>query len=64
MWDLILLRMPLRDAPGDLVSHELCHVWQMQHRPAAMPLELPAAGYAPNPYELEARAAADATRDR
>ena len=57
MWDLILVRMPVRDAPGDLVTHELCHVWQMQHRPAAMPLSYLRHGYARNPYELEARAA-------
>ena len=35
MWDLILVRMPVRDVSGDLVTHELCHVWQMQHRPVA-----------------------------
>ena len=64
MWDLILVRMPVRDAPGDLVTHELCHVWQMQHRPVAMPLSYLRHGYARNPYELEARAAAAATRDR
>jgi hypothetical protein len=64
MWDVILLRMPVRNAPGDLVTHELCHVWQMQHRPIAMPLSYLRTGYARNPYELEARAAAAATRDR
>ena len=32
----ILLRSP--DASEDLVTHELCHVWQMQHRPVRMPL--------------------------
>ena len=25
------------DASDDLVTHELCHVWQMQHRPVHMP---------------------------
>ena len=64
MWDLILVRMPVRDAPGDLVTHELCHVWQMQHHPVGMPLTYLRHGYARNPYELEARAAAAATRDR
>jgi hypothetical protein len=64
MWPLILLRRPLDEASDDLVCHELCHVWQMQHRPVAMPLSYLRRGYARNPYELEARAAADATRDR
>jgi hypothetical protein len=57
MWDLILLRAPLSAASGDLVCHELCHVWQMQHRPIAMPLSYLYRGYAANPYELEARRA-------
>jgi hypothetical protein len=55
MWDLILLRAPLSDVSGDLICHELCHVWQMQHRPLAMPLSYLYRGYASNPYELEAR---------
>jgi hypothetical protein len=62
MWDLILLRRPLDEASGDLVTHELCHVWQMQHRPAAMPLSYLRRGYASNPYELEARRAVEVTR--
>ena len=62
MWDLILLRAPLAAASGDLVCHELCHVWQMQHRPLAMPLSYLYRGYAANPYEVQARRAVDATR--
>jgi hypothetical protein len=62
MWDLILLRRPLAEAPEDLVVHELCHVWQMQHRPVAMPLSYLYRGYASNPYEVEAREAAARTR--
>jgi hypothetical protein len=58
MWDLILLRMPLREASDDLVTHELCHVWQMQHHPVRMPLSYVVRGYDNNPYELEARRAA------
>lgn len=58
MWDLILLRRPLGEDSLELVCHELCHVWQMQHRPVAMPLSYLAKGYASNPYEVEARAAA------
>jgi len=51
------------DPPDDLVVHELCHVWQMQHRPVAMPLSYLRSGYANNPYERQARAAVDQTRD-
>ena len=29
---------PGRGASDELVTHELCHVWQMQHHPCAMPL--------------------------
>ena len=48
--------------PDDLVVHELCHVWQMQHRPIAMPLSYVRSGYADNPYEVEARSAVVLTR--
>ena len=53
----------LRDANAsdDLVTHELCHIWQQQHRPLRMPLTY-AFGYATNPYELQARRAAAQTR--
>lgn len=57
---VILLRSD--DVSDDLVTHELCHVWQMQHRPFRMPLSYLATGYADNPYERQARAAADRTR--
>ena len=56
----ILLR---REPEDDLVTHELCHVWQMQHRPVAMPLSYLLQGYERNPYEREARAAVEQTRD-
>jgi hypothetical protein len=62
MWDLVLLRRPLDASAGDLVCHELCHVWQMQHRPLRMPLSYLYRGYAQNPYEVEARWAVEATR--
>jgi hypothetical protein len=62
MWDLVLLRDPLDPRRDDLVCHELCHVWQMQHHPLRMPLSYLVRGYARNPYELEARAAVEATR--
>jgi hypothetical protein len=57
-WNLILLRRPLGPGDGDLLTHELCHVWQLQHRPLAMPLSYLREGYEDNRYELEARAAA------
>jgi hypothetical protein len=60
-WSTILLREPAERAGDDLIVHELCHVWQMQHRPLAMPLSYLRTGYAANPYELEARAAVAAT---
>ena len=57
MWDLILLRRPLAEVSLELVTHELCHVWQMQHHPLRMPLSYVLRGYDRNPYELEARRA-------
>jgi hypothetical protein len=62
MWNLILLRSPGFAADEDLVCHELCHVWQMQHHPIQMPLSYLRLGYAHNPYEEEARRAAALTR--
>jgi hypothetical protein len=59
----IFLRRPVvGDEQDDLVTHELCHVWQMQHRPLAMPLSYALHGYRRNPYEAEARRAAEQTR--
>ncbi len=60
-WNTVLLRQPVGDAGDDLVTHELCHVWQMQHRPLAMSLSY-LRGYAGNRYELEARRAVELTR--
>ena len=57
-WCTILLRSRSLLADEELVAHELCHVWQMQHRPLAMPLSYLFRGYADNPYEREARDAA------
>jgi hypothetical protein len=50
------------DVGDDLITHELCHVWQMQHHPLAMPLSYLRLGYERNPYEAEARAAVERTR--
>lgn|GEM_PF-704838 len=60
-WNTILLREPPERAGDDLLCHELCHVWQLQHRPLAMPLSYLRTGYADNPYEAEARGAVCAT---
>lgn len=65
MWDWIFLRRPLgAGTTEDLLCHELCHVWQMQHHPLGMPLSYVLRGYARNPYELEARRAASASTVR
>jgi hypothetical protein len=56
-WTILLRsRDLLRDE--ELVAHELCHVWQMQHRPFRMPLSYLLLGYEHNPYEAQARRAA------
>jgi hypothetical protein len=64
MWPLIVLRLPVAETSEDLIVHELCHVWQMQHHPIAMPLSYFWRGYRHNPYEVEARAAAAAAAAR
>ena len=50
------------DVSEDLITHELCHVWQMQHRPLGMPLRYLRTGYDRSPYERQAREAAARTR--
>ena len=57
---VILLRSDRRD--DDLLTHELCHVWQMQHHPIRMPLSYLVQGYARNRYEAEAGRAVELTR--
>jgi hypothetical protein len=64
MWNLILLRAPELQEQDELLCHELCHVWQMQHRPLRMPLSYLRFGYARNPYEEEARRAAASPASR
>jgi hypothetical protein len=61
MWNLILLRSRELVADEQLMCHELCHVWQMQHHPLRMPLSYLRNGYAHNPYEAQARWAAAVT---
>ena len=56
----VLLRAD--DGGDDLLVHELCHVWQMQHHPLRMPSSYLVVGYDRNPYEAEANAAVARTR--
>jgi hypothetical protein len=61
---LILLRHAAVDE--DLIAHELCHVWQLQHRPLRVWLSYARPStfsrdrsrYRANRYEVEARAVA------
>ena len=65
---LVLLRGP--EVDEDLVVHELCHVWQLQHRALRVWLSYARpstfsrdrARYRANRYEREARFAVDSTR--
>ena len=59
----ILLRRPVEGvAADDLLTHELCHVWQMQHRPLHVLWTYATTRYRENPYEREAREAVARTR--
>jgi hypothetical protein len=59
----IVLRRPAgRGTSDDLVTHELCHVWQMQHHPFSVFWNWLTKTYAENPYEVEARSAVEQTR--
>ena len=61
-WHTIFLRAePVDAGDDDLITHELCHVWQMQHLPLRMPLSY-LRGYAGNRFEAEAREAVERTR--
>lgn len=54
-WRTILVKTP---APSDdLLTHELCHIWQGQHRALHMTWTHLTTRYRSNPYELEARRA-------
>ena len=61
-WRTILLKYA--DTPDDLITHELCHVWQGQHRALHMSWKHVTTRYRSNPYEIEARRAAAETRFR
>jgi hypothetical protein len=60
---LVLLKDPVLD--DDLITHELCHVWQLQHRPLRVWLSYARPStfsgdrtrYRANRYEREARRA-------
>jgi hypothetical protein len=61
LWRTILLRS--QDASDDLVTHELCHIWQMQNEAWRVIRAYLTTRYERNPYESQARAAVAATRD-
>jgi hypothetical protein len=64
----VLLKRPVPDE--DLIVHELCHIWQAQHRPIHMWLSYARPStfsrdrraYRANRYEREARKAVELTR--
>jgi hypothetical protein len=60
LWRTILLRR--RNPSDDLLTHELCHIWQAQNRPVHVTLKHLTTRYRSNPYELEARRAVAETR--
>jgi hypothetical protein len=62
MGPLILLRKPLADTSDDLLVHELCHVWQDQHRRLRLWTSYLYLGYQDNPHEVEARRAVTESR--
>jgi hypothetical protein len=59
LWRTILLKSA--SASDDLITHELCHIWQMQHRPLHVMWAWLTHRYRNNPYELEARKAVELT---
>ena len=59
-WRTILVRDA--DPSDDLVTHELCHVWQGQQRALDSMWKHLTTRYRTNPYEIEARRAVAETR--
>ena len=55
LWRTILLRRA--DATDDLLTHELCHIWQMQQRPAGAMFAWLRYAYTEIAFEREAREA-------
>jgi hypothetical protein len=60
LWRTILLRSA--DASENLITHELCHIWQMQNQPLRVIWAWLTHRYRNNPYEREARRAVELTR--
>jgi hypothetical protein len=60
LWRTILVRDGI--ASDDLVTHELCHIWQMQNDPWRVIRTYLTTRYERNPYESQARAAVASTR--
>jgi hypothetical protein len=58
MAHLILLKHELAEVSDDLITHELCHVWQDQDHRLRMWASYVIHGYAANEHEREARRAA------
>lgn len=50
------------EVSDDLIAHELCHAWQMQHVPLRATIAWFRYRYRENPYEIEARTATAQTR--
>ena len=59
-WRTILLKGP--SPSDDLLTHELCHIWQGQHRALHMSWKHLTTRYRSNPYEIEARRAVEESR--
>jgi hypothetical protein len=59
---LILVRRPLDEVSEDLITHELTHTWQHQHRWIRLWLSYLWQGYRTNEHEIEAREAVRRTR--
>ncbi len=59
-WRTIVLKSGA--ASDDLVTHELCHIWQGQHRALHVAWKHITTRYRSNPYEIEARRAVAETR--
>ena len=59
-WRTILLKH--RGVSDDLMTHELCHIWQGQHRALHMSWKHATTRYRSNPYEIQARRAVAETQ--
>lgn len=60
---LLLVRAPLDEVSEDLVTHELTHAWQHQHRWVRLWLSYLWQGYRSNEHEIEAREAVRRTQE-